>query len=229
MAFDPISDYPLGTRRPDLVTTPGGVPLGDVTLDAIRAGSSGRRDPRDPRDVAPAGRGRSRGGAHAARRQLRAGRRARAVPDELLLDVYTALRPRPRDSSRARRVGRPARDATTRRGPQPSSAKLPRRTRSGGSSPMASRRFSSRATRDLHLEQLVSPLAGARARRRERAERPGAGARRRGRRRHAAWTDVRLPSSTSSTASSSRTGSTSMLPPTRWRSTISTSRAGSST
>ena len=48
MAFDPIHDYPLGTRRPDLVTTPGGVPLADVTLDAIRAGTLGaRRDPRD--------------------------------------------------------------------------------------------------------------------------------------------------------------------------------------
>lgn len=39
MAFDPTSDYPLGTKRPDLVTTPGGVPLGDVTLDALRAGT----------------------------------------------------------------------------------------------------------------------------------------------------------------------------------------------
>ena len=29
---------------------------------------------------------------------------------------------------------------------------------SGGCSPMASRRFTSRAARDLHLEQLVSPL-----------------------------------------------------------------------
>ena len=38
MAFDPTSDYPLGTRRPDLVSTPGGIPLSDVTLDALRLG-----------------------------------------------------------------------------------------------------------------------------------------------------------------------------------------------
>jgi len=27
MSFDPIRDYPLRTKRPDLVTTPGGLPL----------------------------------------------------------------------------------------------------------------------------------------------------------------------------------------------------------
>jgi propanediol dehydratase small subunit len=93
--FDPIRDYPLGTRRPDLVTTPGGVPLADVTLDAIRAGTLGADEicatPETLRlqaEVALA----------AGRTQLadsfeRAAELA-AVPDELLLDVYTALRPR---------------------------------------------------------------------------------------------------------------------------------------
>ena len=41
MAFDPKSDYPLGARRPDLVSTPGGTPLEGVTLDAVRAGALG--------------------------------------------------------------------------------------------------------------------------------------------------------------------------------------------
>lgn len=94
MPFDPIRDYPLGTRRPDLVTTPGGVALVDVTLDAIRAGALGgdeiRATPQTLRlqaEVALA----------AGRTQLadsfeRAAELA-AVPDELLLDVYTALRP----------------------------------------------------------------------------------------------------------------------------------------
>ena len=94
MPFDPIRDYPLGTRRPDLVTTPGGVALVDVTLDAIRAGALGgdeiRATPQTLRlqaEVALA----------AGRTQLADGfeRAAElaAVPDELLLDVYTALRP----------------------------------------------------------------------------------------------------------------------------------------
>ena len=95
MPFDPIGDYPLGTRRPDLVTTPGGVPLGEVTLDAIRAGTLGgdeiRATPATLRLQAEVARA-------AGRTQLadsfeRAAELA-GVPDDLLLDVYTALRPR---------------------------------------------------------------------------------------------------------------------------------------
>jgi len=39
--FDPVTDYPLGLRRPDLVSTPGGIPLAEVTLEAVRAGRIG--------------------------------------------------------------------------------------------------------------------------------------------------------------------------------------------
>ena len=38
MAFDPVADYPLGSRRPDLVRTPSGLGLDELTLDAARAG-----------------------------------------------------------------------------------------------------------------------------------------------------------------------------------------------
>ena len=41
MGFDPGSDYPLGTRRPDLVLTPSGRRLDELTLDAVRAGEIG--------------------------------------------------------------------------------------------------------------------------------------------------------------------------------------------
>ena len=95
MAFDPSSDYPLGTRRPDLVSTPGGVPLGDVTLDALRAGELAAAEIR----ATPATlRMQAEVALAAGRTQLaesfeRAAELA-AVPDELLLEVYTALRPR---------------------------------------------------------------------------------------------------------------------------------------
>ncbi len=36
--FDPTADYPLGARRPDLVQTPGGHSLDELTLEALRAG-----------------------------------------------------------------------------------------------------------------------------------------------------------------------------------------------
>lgn len=95
MAFDPRSEYPLGTRRPDLVSTPSGIPLREVTLDAIRAGTLGageiRATPETLRlqaEVALAA-----GRTQLAENLERAAELA-AVPDDLLLEVYTALRPR---------------------------------------------------------------------------------------------------------------------------------------
>ena len=95
MAFDPSNDYPLGTRRPDLVSTPGGVPLGDVTLAALRAGDL---DGAEIRATPATLRLQAEIARTAGRRQLaesfeRAAELA-AVPDELLLEIYTALRPR---------------------------------------------------------------------------------------------------------------------------------------
>ena len=93
MQFDP-SDYPLGTRRPDLVATPGGVPLRDVTLDAARAGALGademRATPETLRLQAQIARGAGR--TQLAENLERAAELA-LVPDDLLLDAYTALRP----------------------------------------------------------------------------------------------------------------------------------------
>jgi propanediol dehydratase small subunit len=95
VAFDPSTDYPLGTRRPDLVETPGGLPLEDVTLDALRAGALGageiRATPETLRLQAEVARaaGRTQLGENLERAAELA-----AVPDELLLEVYTALRPR---------------------------------------------------------------------------------------------------------------------------------------
>ena len=95
MAFDPSSDYPLGTRRPDLVSTPGGVPLARVTLAALRAGELAAAEMR----ATPATlRMQAEVALATDRTQLAASfeRAAElaAVPDELLLEVYTALRPR---------------------------------------------------------------------------------------------------------------------------------------
>jgi propanediol dehydratase small subunit len=94
MAFDPRSDYPVGARRPDLVATPGGVALDDVTLDAIRAGEleadEMRATPATLRlqaDVA-----RAAGRTQLSESLARAAELA-AVPDDLLLEIYTALRP----------------------------------------------------------------------------------------------------------------------------------------
>jgi propanediol dehydratase small subunit len=95
VAFDPSSDYPLGSRRPDLVSTPAGTPLGDVTLEALRAGDISadeiRATPGTLRLQAEVAR--VAGRAQLAESFERAAELA-AVPDELLLEIYTALRPR---------------------------------------------------------------------------------------------------------------------------------------
>ena len=95
MAFDPIRDYPLGARRPDLVTTPAGVPLDGVTLEAVRAGTvTGGEIRATPQTL----RLQAEVAAAAGRTQLAANleRAAElaAVPDDVLLEIYTALRPR---------------------------------------------------------------------------------------------------------------------------------------
>ena len=95
MAFDPSRDYPLGARRPDLVTTPDGTPLVEVTLEAVRAGAIGAGEIRATRSTLrrQAEVARAAGRGQLAESFERAAELAE-VPDELLLEVYTALRPR---------------------------------------------------------------------------------------------------------------------------------------
>ena len=94
MGFDPQTDYPLGDRRPELVTTPGGHTLADVTLDALREGRIGAEDLR----ATPETLRRQSAVALAAGRTQLADNLARAaelanVPAETILEIYTALRP----------------------------------------------------------------------------------------------------------------------------------------
>ena len=92
MGFDPRSDYPLGLERPDLVATPGGIPLDRVSLEAPGIDAVELR-------ATPKTLGLQAEVAEAAGRlQLAANLRRAAelapLPDETILEVYTALRPR---------------------------------------------------------------------------------------------------------------------------------------
>lgn len=94
MGFDPVSDYPLGSRRPDLVRTPSGLGLEELTLGAVRAGTLG---PEELRATPETLRRQSAVALAAGRTQL-ADNLARAaelatVPSETILEIYTALRP----------------------------------------------------------------------------------------------------------------------------------------
>jgi propanediol dehydratase small subunit len=94
VAFDPIADYPLGTQRPDLVRTPGGQGLEELTLEALR---SGRLDASEMRATGETLELQGQVALAAGRPQLAAnlGRAAEltGVPDEVILEIYTALRP----------------------------------------------------------------------------------------------------------------------------------------
>ena len=94
MAFDPSADYPIGTERPDLVRTPGGLALDELTLDALR---SGRLDASEMRATAQTLGLQAQVALAAGRSQLAANLERAAeltgVPDEMVLEVYTALRP----------------------------------------------------------------------------------------------------------------------------------------
>ena len=94
MSFDPVTDYPLGSRRPDLVRTPTGRLLDDVTLAAAREGKLAVADTRATAETL----GRQAQVARAAGREQLATNLERAaeltgVDDDELLAIYTALRP----------------------------------------------------------------------------------------------------------------------------------------
>jgi propanediol dehydratase small subunit len=91
-AFDPLTHYPLGSQRPDLVTTPGGIPLLSLELDDERvAASELRATPATLRLQAQVAAGVGR--TQLAANLLRAAELA-PLPDETILEIYTALRPR---------------------------------------------------------------------------------------------------------------------------------------
>jgi len=90
VAFDAVGDYPLGTQRPDLVRTPSGLALEELTLDALRAGLL---EASDMRATAETLRLQGEVARAAGRAQLAANldRAAEltAIPDEVILEIYT--------------------------------------------------------------------------------------------------------------------------------------------
>jgi propanediol dehydratase small subunit len=94
MGPDRPADYPLGTEHPELVTTPSGLRLDEVTLDALRTG----RLTSDQIRATPETLRRQAEIARAAGREPLAANLERAaelaeVPADTILAIYTALRP----------------------------------------------------------------------------------------------------------------------------------------
>lgn len=92
--FNPKSDYPIGEKRKDLIKTSTGKSLDDITLEQVMKGSVGADDFRITAETLLL----QAQVAEAAGRTQLAGNLRRAaeltkVPDERILEIYTALRP----------------------------------------------------------------------------------------------------------------------------------------
>jgi propanediol dehydratase small subunit len=92
--LDPRSDYPIGTERRDLVETPSGLTLDDLTLENLRE----KRLPHDDlRATAETLRRQAAIADAAGRRALGANLERAAeltnVPNDVILELYSDLRP----------------------------------------------------------------------------------------------------------------------------------------
>ena len=91
MDFDPTRDYPIGARRPELVRTPSGVALPDLSLGRDLGSTELRATAETLRLQAEVARAAHR--PQLADNLLRAAELT-ALPEETILELYAALRPR---------------------------------------------------------------------------------------------------------------------------------------
>jgi propanediol dehydratase small subunit len=93
--LDPQRDYPLASRRPELLRTPTGKHLDEITMEAVLAGEVTAEDLRIAPDTL---RLQAQVADKVGRRQLgqnfRRAAELTALPDEKVLAIYNALRPR---------------------------------------------------------------------------------------------------------------------------------------
>ena len=95
MDFDPAPEYPLGTHKPELVATPSGLSLDDITLDALRAERLRADDIRArPQTLRLQAEVAAAAGRAALAASLARAAELASVPSETILEIYTALRPR---------------------------------------------------------------------------------------------------------------------------------------
>ena len=88
------SDYPLSEKHPQLLRTPSGIPLADLSLEAVRRGALKMEDLRVTSEALEK---QARIADSGGRRQLAENLRRAAelvnVPDSEILEIYCALRP----------------------------------------------------------------------------------------------------------------------------------------
>ncbi|AIJ26009.1 coenzyme B12-dependent glycerol dehydrogenase small subunit [Amycolatopsis methanolica 239] len=95
MDLDPGRDYPLAARRPELLKTPTGKRLDELTMAAVLAGEVAPEDLRiAPETLRLQAQIAERVGRPQLAQNFRRAAELTALPDELVLSIYNSLRPR---------------------------------------------------------------------------------------------------------------------------------------
>ncbi|MDT8899680.1 diol dehydratase small subunit [Anaeroselena agilis] len=94
-ALSPERDYPLAAKRPELVKTPTGKQLADITLDKVIKGEIGPEDVRiTPQTLRMQGEIAAGVGRVQFAQNMRRAAELTAIPDNRILEIYNALRPK---------------------------------------------------------------------------------------------------------------------------------------
>lgn len=93
--LDPGRDYPLAARRPELLKTPTGKRIDELTMEAVLAGEVAPEDLRiAPETLRLQARIAEQSGRPQLAQNFRRAAELTALPDELVLSIYNSLRPR---------------------------------------------------------------------------------------------------------------------------------------
>ncbi|AKS36791.1 diol dehydratase small subunit [Mycolicibacterium goodii] len=92
--LDPAVDYPLSLNRKDLLTTPNGKPIDDITMEAVMSGEVSASDLRiTPETLRLQAQIAEKVGRKQLGANLRRAAEMTAISDERVLQIYNALRP----------------------------------------------------------------------------------------------------------------------------------------
>ena len=88
------ADYPLGSKRPDILKSPRGIPFKELTLEAVESGKATFDDFRiTPEALEMQAQIAESAGRPQIARNLRRSAELTRVPDERILQIYNAMRP----------------------------------------------------------------------------------------------------------------------------------------
>ena len=88
------ADYPLGSKRPDILKSPRGIPFKELTLEAVENGKATFDDFRiTPEALEMQAQIAESAGRPQIARNLRRAAELTRVPDERILQIYNAMRP----------------------------------------------------------------------------------------------------------------------------------------